>query len=378
MTLQGEILAAARYAHFFQLEIMSGRSLESILDGNPRYQKVKDLSRGAFGFVVLALDKQTGEHVALKFIERGPQIVNHMKLRHPHIIGLREVFLTSSHLVLAMEYAAGGDLFRYVSARRGLPEDEARWFFQQLMIAVDYCHRMGVSSRDIKLENTLLDGSPRPLIKLADFGFSKDANQHSAPTSRVGTPAYLAPEVISNQPGQVYDGQKADLWSCGVLLFILVTDQYPFRRPGDEHLKPNQKLNVMLQRILRADFTYPRNKTLSDSVRDLIGRILVQDPNQRPTLQVIQSHPWFMQGLNPAALQFNDAIVAESLSNQPSQAVLNEVRSIVHEAGRAAPEQESNQMQMGKMVGGGEPVCDSLDDLVRCAAAPEQDSFDMR
>ena len=70
------------------------------------------------------------------------QIVNHMKLRHPHIIGLREVFLTGSHLVLAMEYAAGGDLFRYVSSRRGLPEDEARWFFQQMMIAVDYCHRM--------------------------------------------------------------------------------------------------------------------------------------------------------------------------------------------------------------------------------------------
>ena len=70
------------------------------------------------------------------------QIVNHMKLRHPHIIGLREVFLTGSHLVLAMEYAAGGDLFRYVSSRRGLPEDEARWFFQQLMVAVDYCHRM--------------------------------------------------------------------------------------------------------------------------------------------------------------------------------------------------------------------------------------------
>ena len=123
------------------------------------------------------------------------QIINHMKLRHPHIIGLREVFLTSTHLVLAMEYAAGGDLFRYVSARRGLPEDDARWFFQQLMVAVDYCHRMvsvvgvamllpqrssarsgalrcrhlrlqGVTSRDIKLENALLEGSPRPLIKV--------------------------------------------------------------------------------------------------------------------------------------------------------------------------------------------------------------------
>ena len=70
------------------------------------------------------------------------QIINHMKLRHPHIIALREVFLTSTHLVLVMEYAAGGDLFRYVSARKGLRDDEARWFFQQLIIAVDYCHRM--------------------------------------------------------------------------------------------------------------------------------------------------------------------------------------------------------------------------------------------
>lgn len=70
------------------------------------------------------------------------QIANHMRLRHPHIIALHEVFLTRTHLVLAMEYAAGGDLFRYVSTRRGLPEDEARWFFQQLMVAVDYCHRM--------------------------------------------------------------------------------------------------------------------------------------------------------------------------------------------------------------------------------------------
>ena len=172
------------------------------------------------------------------------QIANHMRLRHPHIIALHEVrrrrrqqlrgmapsahnrrssahrytskpcswlrpqvFLTKSHLVLAMEYAAGGDLFRYVSARRGLPEDEARWFFQQLIVAVDYCHRMvrwgrssgrswscrqgrmagpaacrahppaaaaaapqGVTSRDIKLENTLLDGGQWPLIKVRGRG----------------------------------------------------------------------------------------------------------------------------------------------------------------------------------------------------------------
>ena len=81
-----------------------------------------------------------------------------------------QVFLTPTHLVLAMEYAAGGDLFKHVATRRSLPEEEARWFFQQLLVGVDYCHRMGVASRDIKLENTLLDGSPRPLIKVRALG----------------------------------------------------------------------------------------------------------------------------------------------------------------------------------------------------------------
>ncbi len=108
-----------------------------------------------------------------------------------------------------MEYAPGGDLFKVVSHLRGLSEDNARWFFQQIVLAIDYCHRMGVANRDIKLENTLLDGSVRPLVKLADFGFSKDENYQSAPGSRVGTPAYLAPEVITNVHGQSYDAKAS-------------------------------------------------------------------------------------------------------------------------------------------------------------------------
>ncbi|PSC74454.1 sulfur stress regulator [Micractinium conductrix] len=325
---------------------------DNLLAGNPRYRKIRALSRGAFGEVVLGQDMQTGEQVALKFIERGAEninkyvereIVNHMRLRHPHIIALREVFLTPSHLVLAMEYAAGGDLFHFVAARHGLPEEEARWFFQQLMIALDYCHRMGVTSRDIKLENTLLDGSDRPLIKLADFGFSKDANQHSAPTSRVGTPAYLAPEVVGNRPGQVYDGKKADIWSCGVLLFIMVTDAYPFRRQGDDFLKPNQRLNAMLQRVLRADYAFPPTKQLSEEVRDLISRILVSEPTLRASLQDILTHPWFTKGLNPAALNFNNTIIEESLVSQPPAEVLAEVRQIVQQAAREEARDASGQ-----------------------------------
>ena len=106
-----------------------------------------------------------------------------------------------------MEYAAGGDMFEYVVRKGGLRENEARWFFQQLLVAVDYIHRMGVANRDIKLENTLLDGSPRPLIKICDFGYSKHEKYQSAPGSRVGTPAYLAPEVIMTTKGKTYDGK---------------------------------------------------------------------------------------------------------------------------------------------------------------------------
>ncbi|KAL6778756.1 hypothetical protein ACKKBG_A04765 [Auxenochlorella protothecoides x Auxenochlorella symbiontica] len=313
---------------------------DSLLEGHPRYSKIRDLGKGAYGAVVHARDTETMEDVALKFIERGPQnvnkyvereILNHMKLRHPHIIGLREVFLTANHLVLAMEFAAGGDLFKYVSSRKSLGEPEARWFFQQLIVGIDYCHRMGVASRDIKLENTLLDGSPRPLIKLADFGFSKD-DQQSAPTSRVGTPAYLAPEVIVSKPGTHYDGKKADLWSCGVLLYILVTGTYPFQRVKDSTMKGPQKLNAILNRILAVDYIFPERKRLSPECKDLISSLLVLDPNARPDIPAIQAHPWYRVDLNPAALSFNDTLVADSLANATPDSVYEDIRSIVRDA----------------------------------------------
>ncbi|GAB4817033.1 hypothetical protein N2152v2_004079 [Parachlorella kessleri] len=342
--------------------------------------QIKFLNRGAYGFVVLAVDTETNEAVALKFIDvsgeaqavwRGAvgsdvsyeqrgvmitkyverEILNQLRLRHPHIIALREllgaggasaagaglkglhpevvpsgeavgrVFLTDHHLVLCMEYAPGGDLFKVVSHLRGLSEDNARWFFQQIILAIDYCHRMGVANRDIKLENTLLDGSARPLVKLADFGFSKDENYQSAPGSRVGTPAYLAPEVIANVHGQSYDAKKADVWSCGVLLYIMVTGRYPFRQPEDERQRPAQRLHAMLQRILSVTYSFPPDLTLSAACRDVISKMLVADPKQRPSIQEVLHHPWCSAGMEPAMFSFNDSIVDTSLANQPPQEV---------------------------------------------------------
>jgi len=160
---------------------MSRQHREEPLQNHPKYEKVKDLNSGTFGFVQLCKDKTTGEMCAIKFIERGDkitkyverEIVNHRLLIHPHIVQFKEVFLTHHYLGIAMEYAPGGDMFEYVVKKNGLREDEARWFFQQLIVGLDYCHRMSVVNRDIKLENTLLDSSPRPLVKICDFGYSK-------------------------------------------------------------------------------------------------------------------------------------------------------------------------------------------------------------
>ncbi|GFH29451.1 sulfur stress regulator, partial [Haematococcus lacustris] len=120
------------------------------LEGHPKYIKLKDLNSGTFGFVQLCQDRTTGELVAIKFIERGAkvtkyverEIINHRSLMHPHIVQFKEVFLTNIYLGIAMEYAPGGDMFEYVVRKNGLREDEARWFLQQLIVGLDYCHKM--------------------------------------------------------------------------------------------------------------------------------------------------------------------------------------------------------------------------------------------
>jgi len=199
--------------------------------GHHKYQRLRHLSGGACGFVVLALDKSTGDLVAVKLIERNEEkitknvereIINHSCLIHPHIVRFRECFLTPKYLGIAMEYAAGGDLYKFVAANRGLDENKARWFFQQLILALDYCHKMNISNRDIKLENTLLHSQGadrRPMVKLCDFGYSINED-HSLAKTAVGTPGYTAPEVLLNR--NRYDGKQADVWSSGVMLYAMV------------------------------------------------------------------------------------------------------------------------------------------------------------
>ena len=305
--------------------------------------QIKILNTGTFCFVKLAVDLTNGTQCAVKFLDRGEtvgkyverEIMNHRKLVHPHIIRFKEVLLTDKHVCIVMEYAAGGDLFDFVLRRGGLNEHEARWFFQQLIIAIDFVHKKGVVNRDIKLENTLLDSSPKPLIKLCDFGYSKDERYQSAPGSRVGTPAYLAPEVIMTTKGQTYNGKSADIWSCGVVLFVMLTGSYPFERSEDK--KDPQRLQRMIKRILAVDYKIPSNISVSDELRDLLTKILNPDPVERIQIAEILEHPWFCTNLPNGVKEMNATMMVPVSGYQSEE----EIKRIIEEGQRTVDPSDS-------------------------------------
>ncbi|CAN6563020.1 unnamed protein product [Malus baccata var. baccata] len=250
-----------------------------IMHDSDRYDFVRDIGSGNFGVARLMTDKQTKELVAVKYIERGSkidenvkrEIINHRSLRHPNIIRFKEVILTPTHLAIVMEYAAGGEMFERISNAGRFSEDEARFFFQQLISGVSYCHAMQVCHRDLKLENTLLDGSPAPRLKICDFGYSKSSVLHSQPKSTVGTPAYIAPEVLLRQE---YDGKIADVWSCGVTLYVMLMGAYPFEDPDEP-----KDFRKTIQRILSVQYSIPDTVQISHECLELISRIFVPDPS---------------------------------------------------------------------------------------------------
>ncbi|CAN6466855.1 unnamed protein product [Victoria cruziana] len=190
-----------------------------------RYEMVKDIGAGNFGVARLVRDRRTKELFAVKYIERGQkidenvqrEIMNHRSLKHPNIVRFKEVLLTPTHLAIVMEYASGGELFERICNAGRFSEDEARFFFQQLISGVSYCHSMEICHRDLKLENTLLDGSTAPRVKICDFGYSKSAVLHSQPKSTVGTPAYIAPEVLARRQ---YDGKVEPHYSYTLLSIV--------------------------------------------------------------------------------------------------------------------------------------------------------------
>uniref|UniRef100_A0A7N0T0A1 non-specific serine/threonine protein kinase n=2 Tax=Kalanchoe fedtschenkoi TaxID=63787 RepID=A0A7N0T0A1_KALFE len=306
-----------------------------IMHDSDRFELVKDIGSGNFGVARLMRDKETGELVAVKYIERGEkidenvkrEIINHRSLRHPNIVKFKEVILTPTHLAIVMEYASGGELFERICNAGRFSEDEARFFFQQLISGVSYCHAMQVCHRDLKLENTLLDGSQAPRLKICDFGYSKSSVLHSQPKSTVGTPAYIAPEVLLKKE---YDGKTADVWSCGVTLYVMLVGAYPFEDPDEP-----KNFRKTIHRILNVQYSIPDYVHISPECCHLISRIFVADPAKRITMEEIRNHEWFLKNL-PADLAGEEG-AGKGVSSQfeeedqPMQS-LDDIMQIISEA----------------------------------------------
>ncbi|KAJ4962536.1 hypothetical protein NE237_022475 [Protea cynaroides] len=305
-----------------------------------KYELVRDIGSGNFGVARLMRNKETRELVAMKYIERGHkidenvarEIINHRSLRHPNIIRFKEVVLTPTHLAIVMEYAAGGELFERICSAGRFSEDEARYFFQQLISGVSYCHSMQICHRDLKLENTLLDGSPAPRLKICDFGYSKSSLLHSRPKSTVGTPAYIAPEVLSRRE---YDGKLADVWSCGVTLYVMLVGAYPFEDQEDP-----KNFRKTIGRIMAVQYKIPDYVHVSQDCKHLLSRIFVTNASKRITIKEIKSHPWFLKNLPRELTETAQTIYYQRNNpNNPSYSLqsIEEVMKIVGEARTPPP-----------------------------------------
>ncbi|KAK0720640.1 kinase-like domain-containing protein [Lasiosphaeris hirsuta] len=301
------------------------------------YNIVKTLGEGSFGKVKLAVHRGTGQQVALKIIPRKKLISRDMQgrvereieylqlLRHPHIIKLFTVIKTPTEIIMVLEYA-GGELFDYIVQHGKMKEDEARRFFQQMLCAVEYCHRHKIVHRDLKPENLLLDENLN--VKVADFGLSNIMSDGNFLKTSCGSPNYAAPEVIG---GKLYAGPEVDVWSCGVILYVLLVGRLPF---DDEHIPS------LFAKIARGSYMVPT--WMSPGAAGLIKKMLVVNPVQRATIEEIRQDPWFLKDLpaylHPPAEEFlntgvdlNKAIKVSDIAPQAPRQVQEKLHNEVTE-----------------------------------------------
>ena len=177
---------------------------------------------------------------------------------------------------MVLEYA-GSELFNYIVEHGKMQEDKARVFFQQIVCAVEYCHRHKIVHRDLKPENLLLDEQLH--VKIADFGLSNIMTDGNFLKTSCGSPNYAAPEVIS---GKLYAGPEVDVWSCGVILYVLLAGRLPF---DDEYIP------ALFKKIAQGSYHMPSH--ISPGAARLIKKMLQVSPMQRTTIQEIRQDAWF-------------------------------------------------------------------------------------
>ncbi|KAH8079154.1 serine/threonine kinase [Aureococcus anophagefferens] len=259
------------------------------------YQLGRVLGQGSFATVKRATDKKDKSVWAVKIIRKkalGPEdqealekevsIMQELSaLKHPHIVYLKEVYDSADNFYMVMELCQGGEVFDRIVKKEKYTEVEARDALKQIVEAIRVCHSRGIVHRDLKPENLLYVSPESDEIKLADFGLANILQPNSALATACGTPGYVAPEVI----GSAGYNKEVDIWSLGVIAYILLCGFPPFY---DEN---QGKLFKKIQRC-QYTFTRPYWDQVSDGAKKMITTMLVVDPAKRATAQGVLDDPW--------------------------------------------------------------------------------------
>eukprot|EP01064_Diplonema_japonicum_P006276 TRINITY_DN1418_c3_g1_i1.p1 TRINITY_DN1418_c3_g1~~TRINITY_DN1418_c3_g1_i1.p1 ORF type:complete len:428 (+),score=73.79 TRINITY_DN1418_c3_g1_i1:72-1355(+) len=270
------------------------------------YEVGKTLGKGTFSKVKLGTDIKTGAEVAVKVIHKErmaqedleEQVLREISvtklLRHDNIVKVLEVFQTQKYLFLVMELVTGGMMYTKLLHAGRFREDESRKYFHQLVLGVKYCHNQGIAHRDLKLENLLL--TEDDVIKISDFGLANlqpgTAEEGDALLRTVcGTPNYVAPEVI-NANHQGYNGMAADVWSSGILLYVMHAGMLPF---------DHSDIDVLFKLIESSDYQVPQ--WFSPEVCELISKMLTKSALHRISLDEVIQDPWFQVGFDVSKIE---------------------------------------------------------------------------
>ena len=250
------------------------------------------IGKGTFSKVKLGLNKITGEKVAIKILDKSKilqkedldRIIREMsilsKMGHSNVIKVYQIFEDEKNYFIIMEYCEGGELFNYIVKKGRLPEDEASFFFYQIINGVDYIFSKGVAHRDLKPENLLLTKDSE--IKIIDFGLSNYYNGEKDLETPCGSPCYASPEMVS---GNKYNGFNIDIWATGIILFAMVCGYLPFENPDNDKL---------FEQILKAELDFPEH--VSEVCKNIIKKILVTNPKKRITIDQIKKHEFYLMG----------------------------------------------------------------------------------
>ncbi|GAB0087193.1 NIM1 [Sergentomyia squamirostris] len=263
------------------------------------YKFCKDIGRGNFSKVKLAVHQLTRDSVAIKVVDRSRLDARALRMlsrevttlecvHHPNILRLFEVVETLNRVHLVTEFISGGELYHRLINEGPIQEQQASKLFRQLLSAVRHMHNLGFVHRDIKAENVLLVNEDK--VKLADFGFSTQLSNDPCRTF-CGSPPYAAPELFSDDD---YVGKPVDVWALGVLLYFMIIGNMPFRAPTVPALRAS---------VLKGDYLLPGHLTLP--LIRLIQRILVHVPSRRPTIEQMSQCQWLNNPPKPPSSDIN-------------------------------------------------------------------------